>query len=281
MILAPTLSLNTPARGFDADATAFAAASGATDVAALSAFVKGVKELGLWNSMVCWPLRSSQNAGTGSTAYSLGGLGTLNGTLTNGPTWSADGVKRDASGDRYINIPSLSVTAYGKFSIVGCLSLETVANSVQLQLLTVQYDTEPNLATGRLAIYTETSGTRNLVLSASNSVAQEINRQQTGTTTNIADNAFYFFCGSIGAHPTMSRTLTQNGTSVGINGGSMASAWDALGTNSAILRAQNAATGYAATCPFACFFSIATTAAQHASIYILYRDTLGTGLGLP
>jgi hypothetical protein len=80
MILAPTLTLNTLARGYDADATAFAAASGATDVAALSAFVKGVKELGLWSNMVCWPLRSSQNAGTGgvdgvTTAYSLGGLG--------------------------------------------------------------------------------------------------------------------------------------------------------------------------------------------------------------
>jgi hypothetical protein len=91
MILAPTLTLNTLARGYDADATAFAAASGATDVAALSAFVKGVKELGLWSNMVCWPLRSSQNAGTGTTAFSLGGLGTYNGTLTNGPTWGADG----------------------------------------------------------------------------------------------------------------------------------------------------------------------------------------------
>jgi hypothetical protein len=82
MILAPTLTLNTLARGYDADATAFAAASGATDVAALSAFVKGVKELGLWSNMVCWPLRSSQNAGTGTTAYSLGGLGTYNGSLS-------------------------------------------------------------------------------------------------------------------------------------------------------------------------------------------------------
>jgi hypothetical protein len=92
MILAPTLTLNTLARGYDADATAFAAASGATDVSNLSAFVKGVKELGLWSNMVCWPLRSSQNAGTGTTAYSLGGLGTYNGTLTNGPTWGTDGL---------------------------------------------------------------------------------------------------------------------------------------------------------------------------------------------
>lgn len=78
--------------GIDPDAQAFIDASGATDIQGINDFVKGVKALGLWSSMVCWPLRSSQNAGTGSTAYSLGGLGTYNGTLVNGPTWGADGV---------------------------------------------------------------------------------------------------------------------------------------------------------------------------------------------
>jgi hypothetical protein len=50
--------------------------------------------------MVCWPLRSSQNAGTGSTAYSLGGLGTYNGTLINGPTWGEDGLNFNAASAR-------------------------------------------------------------------------------------------------------------------------------------------------------------------------------------
>jgi hypothetical protein len=77
---------------YDANASSFIATSGATDIVAINDFVLGVKTLGLWNSMVCWPLRSSQNAGTGTTAYSLGGLGTFNGTLTNGPTWGADGL---------------------------------------------------------------------------------------------------------------------------------------------------------------------------------------------
>jgi hypothetical protein len=55
-------------------------------------FAAGVNDLGLWNSMVCWPLRSTQNVGTGTTAYSLGGLGAFNGTLVNGPSWGADGI---------------------------------------------------------------------------------------------------------------------------------------------------------------------------------------------
>lgn len=77
---------------FDADARAYIQTSGATATAEINHFVKAIKRLGLWNSMVCWPLRSSQNAGTGTTAYSLGGLGTYNGTLINGPTWQTNGI---------------------------------------------------------------------------------------------------------------------------------------------------------------------------------------------
>ena len=61
-------------------------------------FVSGCKDLGVWNSMVCWPLRSTQNTGT-NTAFSLGGLGTFDGTLVNGPTWGANGVNADNDGN--------------------------------------------------------------------------------------------------------------------------------------------------------------------------------------
>jgi hypothetical protein len=77
---------------FDVDARAYILASGATARAEINHFVKAMKRLGLWNTMVCWPLRSSQNAGAESTAYSLGGLGTFNGTFVNAPTWGVDGV---------------------------------------------------------------------------------------------------------------------------------------------------------------------------------------------
>jgi len=55
-------------------------------------FAKGVNDLGLWDSMVCWPLRSSQNYGSGTTAFSLGGLGRFDGTLVNDPVWGSDGI---------------------------------------------------------------------------------------------------------------------------------------------------------------------------------------------
>ena len=87
---------------FDPDARAYIQTSGATARSEINHFVKAIKGLGLWNSMVCWPLRSSQNAGTGTTAYSLGGLGTYNGTLVNGPTWGINGVTLDGSNDYII-----------------------------------------------------------------------------------------------------------------------------------------------------------------------------------
>ena len=79
---------------YDADASTYFTTAGVTNTAGrqqISRFVTGIKDLGLWSSMVCWPLRSSQNAGTGTTAYSLGGLQTANATLVNGSTWTANG----------------------------------------------------------------------------------------------------------------------------------------------------------------------------------------------
>ena len=72
------------------------------------AFAEAVDREGLWNSMVCWPLRSSQNSGSGTTAFSLGGLvlaGSggrlpLNGTLIDGPTWGASGVSFASANQR-------------------------------------------------------------------------------------------------------------------------------------------------------------------------------------
>jgi len=94
---------------YDANASSFVATSGATDIVAINDFVLGVKTLGLWNSMVCWPLRSTQNAGTGTTAYSLGGLGTFNGTLVGGPTWGANALDFTTDNSRMDTAVSLPI----------------------------------------------------------------------------------------------------------------------------------------------------------------------------
>jgi hypothetical protein len=265
----------------DPDARNFINNTGATDRAAINYFVKGIKRLGLWDDMVCWPLRSAQNAGTGSTAYSLGGLGAYNGTLVNGPTWGADGIQRNSGANGYISIPSLEIASYGEFSILGTISLSAVANDQQITLLTVEYNSEPITATGRLALFTQTSGTRTIVLQAQNTLAQDVKREFTSTTSTIADNAFHFFGGSIAPQPTMARTLTRNGSGIGSNSGSMAGTWDAIGSNSAILAAQGNNALYTAKSSFVMFVSNAISESNQSDVYSLYKSTLGQGLGLP
>jgi hypothetical protein len=78
--------------------------TGATDRKPLLDFVTGCFDLGIWDNMVCWPMRSAQNAGSGTVVHSLGGLGTFNGNMVNSPTWGADGVNFNASGAR-IEVP--------------------------------------------------------------------------------------------------------------------------------------------------------------------------------
>ncbi len=81
--------------------------TGATDKANLLAWCDGIYDLGLWSNMVCWPLRSAQNFGTGTVVQSLGGLGSYRGTLVNGPTWGAEGVLNSATG--YISTSGLFI----------------------------------------------------------------------------------------------------------------------------------------------------------------------------
>ena len=259
MILAPTLTLNTLARGYDADATAFAAASGATDVAALSAFVKGVKELGLWSNMVCWPLRSSQNAGTGTTAFSLGGLGTYNGTLTNGPTWEDDGIAFDGSKlmttSGLLHNPSTTNS-----SLVAVVSSSEVANVV------VIVEMNNVAATGVRIRRDDSRYGISVVNNASSQVVPSISGSATG-------GAFAFTAGSFSP---AQQFAVANGSQSSVGTTTLGNA------NTISFQLGLAAANFNGTNAFAAYFgSTALTFAQTQSLRTLYKTTLGTGLGLP
>lgn len=88
----------------DTDGDAYLSRANVTDLigrAEVLWFVRGMKALGLYSNMVAWPMRSYQNAGTGSTVYSLGGLGVYNGTMINSLPWGQEGCVSDALG-KYI-----------------------------------------------------------------------------------------------------------------------------------------------------------------------------------
>jgi hypothetical protein len=248
---------------YDANASSFIATSGATDIVAINDFVLGVKTLGLWNSMVCWPLRSSQNAGTGTTAYSLGGLGTFNGTLINGPTWEDDGIDFVAASNTHVTTP-LTVGPTPKFTLWGVGSSSATTGAVVAAWGTTtatSFAIVRKIAAQRYAYLTRSSA-------ATNNLA--------GSNASVSGFA------SIGLGTQGANTL---GTLNGVLDATIASLPDESGTQAVNIGIQTPTNSlpYNGTISFALAYVAGDglTTAQQLSLHNLYKSTLGTGLGLP
>jgi hypothetical protein len=247
------------ARSLDPDAAAFCARSGASDRAALSAFVRGVKDLGLWDSMVCWPLRSTQNAGTGTTVHSLGGLGSYDGSAVGGPAWTADGLTFDGASTEHITT-ALDVAGLRKFTAMVATDPSTYSN---LDAMLGAWGTTNYLAMRRssatsIDFIVSSGGTKVLATSGRSEDwrvygwgTQGANTIATESGAQIATHAFV---------PDQTGSQTLN---IGIL---------ATPTNSP----------YNGVIAWVMFTKDAElTTAQQLSVYTLYKQTLGTGLGLP
>jgi hypothetical protein len=258
-------------RGIDPDAADFCSRSGASDRAAVSAFVRGVKDLGLWESMVCWPLRSTQNAGTGTTAYSLGGLGTFDGTLTNGPIWTADGVSFDGSND-YIITP-LEANDYPN----GLSELVVFNAPTDTGNFSMFFGDEGDGGVGQHATMIRRNGTANEVAIQTNfsggvlSIFQAITYGQWNSVHArvVAPSNF------ISANSNSETSATGTGTFA-----PPGAANDRVGFG-ARQKASTPAFRATMTAAFGAFWGSGTSASQMQSVKALYRTTLGTGLGLP
>lgn len=248
MVLSPALNIRS-ARGpvYDSDALAYCRASGATDRKAVSDFVRGVKALGLWSSMVCWPLRSSQNAGTGTTAYSLGGLGTYNGTLVNGPTWGADGVNFNATTAHI----AVTGTIAQPLTVIGSVNFKTTTNGGAL-----------------------IDGTSRVHLWNGSEVAQA--NLFSGATVTSGANTFAVGHNFVSGYANgASSAVYTNGAGTSGNAGS-----NSLG-NSTIFIGNNSSNTFGATNLDVAFCAILSGQAYNDAVRALYKQTLGAGLGLP
>ena len=253
--------------GFDADAAAYFDRAGVTDATAksqINAFVKGVKDLGLYNSMVCWPLRSSQNAGTGTTAYSLGGLGTYNGTLTNGPTWGADGVTFLGASNTHITTPL------------------DVQNLRQFTALVVANQTTHVSLDALMAAWGSTSTANYFILRKAN--ATNFNGLIRSAGAGRSVNTSGFNTGSFFMHGWGTQGANTIATINGAAGNSLAFLPDETGSSTVVLGilvppSNSPFTGIMASAIL--FKDNELTTAQQLSAYTLYETTLGQGLGLP
>jgi hypothetical protein len=227
-------------------------------------FAKGVNDLGLWNSMVCWPLRSSQNYGSGTTAFSLGGLGTFNGTLANGPSWGADGVFFDT----YTQKIAVPITYGNKRTLFSVGKIGTGA-----------IDTNTMLNTGP---YVSGTGT----VSRINYDPQNARYFFEGALSDIPVNAA--FAASLDAfHAAI---FSQNGDSSTIAARVDGGTWISQGSRtvqgsvsgeSLQVPDANFVTTLIRTVACGAFFESALTDSESSTLYTLYKSTLGSGLGLP
>lgn len=237
-------------------------------------FVKGVKDLGLWNNFVCWPLRSSQNAGTGTTAFSLGGLGTFNGTLVNGPTWGADGIQVGGTGlSARVTVPiSIRTFINNGASIYGVLSNAAEDNFVVFQC-----------ADGSDGNPTYPSLTANQVNNTG--VVPCVTRNGSRYFQSTRGGAFPAGFSSIAGviRPT-SQANYRNATLIANESGLAAMNPDSQVTvDSAYIcgRGNGAITGGGVISPFSLVSSQTYTGTQLTQLNSLYKSTLGVGLGLP
>lgn len=249
-------------RPIDDDTLSYIARAGVTNheaINSLNSFVRGIKDLGLFLNMACWPLRSAQNAGTGTTAYSLGGLGTYDGTLVNGPTWGADGVLFDRTLATHISaarpIGTLASSAYSIFSV----HVNFVEDS-QYRALWIGRDASND------RMFFRTTGD---AFSASNS----------GVTAPSTVNGTHSTVLVAQAGDTPKSVLSYKDGVVATTGSG-----NATGTNTIYLiggdgTLSTRSFGFAIS--FNGAFNLALSAGQVAQIHNLYKNTLGQGLGLP
>ena len=223
-------------------------------------FAKGVNDLGLWDSMVCWPLRSTQNYGSGTTVFSLGGLGRFDGTLVGGPTWGVDGVENTAANSINFNNPFAStkifVQVFAKTDTGdnNGASLASYSNGPERGyeiLFNSANAPQPRFYAGDFQNNARTA-----------SINCNDGNQHFVSGITDGSSAQWFVDGSSGTFSALTHTpLTPSVGSLIVGGRS------------------NGSVSVACRSAFVAVFTVYT--AQMSQVYTLYKDTLGQGLGLP
>lgn len=252
----------------DPDAQAFITRSGATDIEGVDRFVKGVKNLGLWNSMVCWPLRSSQNAGTGTTAYSLGGLGAFNGTLVNGPTWNNDYVDFATNSSQMTT--SISVAASPVAAMFVNKAEQDAGDNSPLYLTA-----GINWSGRQFSLFNSGLPTFNTILLWKDSWPPGSLAGNTTLGSASRTSRDYVSMRILSSTAFRgSRNSTQSGSDATLTG------WDASSPAS-VRFGFFPSDSSDNRLSFMSYFTAAIDNTTDAAFYSLYKSTLGTGLGLP
>jgi hypothetical protein len=229
-------------------------------------FVKGIKSLGLWNSMVCWPLRSSQNASTTLTARSLGGLGTFDAALANfanaATAWGSNGVITNGTTNLITSQLNYNLRQGSIFLYV------QPTNSSNANY--ASYGGGSSAGNGNFSLHVSSTGGTGLGVTQPN-----LNLANSSTANGLG---FYGVAYSGGATSFSAWTIGGNNSSV-------SGAWgNTTGTPTILNLAYSSVPTEAVfglmslTMPVAVSFNAPLTQAQHIQLCLLYRSTIGLGL---
>jgi hypothetical protein len=248
------------------------------DAVDIDNFIIGLKDLGLWNAMVCWLLRSQHNIGAGTTVLSLGSLGGSyrDGVMSNSPTWGLNGVTfgSTVANSARINLPiSLKDQISYSGSIFGCVNYQAgvIEDNNLAIFLWRDSDNDPTFP----SIQINQQSIAGIVSSVNrNSTRYEINRG--GVFSN--------------GYSTVGASFEVNAQSSYKNGSFLARETN-LGTinpaSASISTTPNCYIGRGNYITGGVTVSISLVAAkvltnsEMTSLHNLYKATIGKGLGLP
>jgi len=255
---------------YDGDAASYFTRAGVTDATAkaqINEFVKGVKDLGLYNNMVSLPFRSAQNAGTGTIAYSLGGLGIYNGTLSGTllPTWGTDGLTNSINGFVRSLVPwsttHSGLAVYSQSSTAGLQTImqfgDGLGGAANGRRSNMRLDASLNLFNGSFTSYAFGPSSLNAFKMSGYGLvsASSLLGYNDGVTSTVSASPISIAGG----------TATNNFNILSVGG----PAGDVSGQF------------FVGTSAFASAFNVQLSSGEFSSFYTLYKNTLGSGLGLP
>ena len=239
-------------------------------------FVKGIKSLGLWNSMVCWPLRASQNAGAGLTARSLGGLGAFDGTLAGGtlPSWTANGLSLAASSQMNASVTTVPQNVTLLFAAAGNGGAQTgFAQYFGLQ-------NASTFSSNDARVQDSNSGNGSSITMVQRNSVTPITASASIANPFQNSSNFAFVSGSLNQAGSLLnvRNLNTGATSSATPGTTGTNTLNRLQLNGRWTGSLELGTPHTAAF---CGYITPASDGQVSAIYSLYRNTLGIGLALP
>jgi hypothetical protein len=253
----------------------------------INSFVVQVKNAGIWNNMVCWPLRNFQNGNTSGTAFSLGGKASINLSILNylsGTTQTEQGLFTN-DGSSVLSTILGSTNTWTDASLVSVMNTNVVMNGFAGFPLILQLSTNNYSNSGTYDLICngdENRAYRGSIKNASTFV-------QTPDVTNTYRSRF------------IASTLTPSSVTCSINNSSplsisnstsQAAVFDRIsvgtryaGSNTPQISSANSYGGYdyaiAPPASYLAFKAIFDTNINISTFYSIYKNTLGVGLPLP